>query len=90
MARERRREDVTIYMEILACLDEGPKGPTRLAQACNLNYASLNRFIPALEGRSYIAKSTSLGRESLAITVEGHQLVREWMAFVDKIGMPRS
>ncbi len=42
-----RREPTMIFMDILSALFEGPRGPTRLAQACNVNYGRLEKTILA-------------------------------------------
>lgn len=75
----RRREPTVIFMEILAVLFEGSRGPTRLAQACNLNYARIENFTKHLEERGLIRREVSDGQEVLAITDAGYQLYQDWL-----------
>jgi predicted transcriptional regulator len=76
----KRREGVLVYMEILAALSEEPRGPTRLAQACNINYGRVQNFIAPLEAKGLIRKDSRDGQDVLAITEAGYALYRDWLA----------
>jgi predicted transcriptional regulator len=74
-----KREPVLIYMEILATLISGPRGPTRLAQACNLNYARMERFAKPLLEKGLIRLVRVEGQEGFAVTDEGYRVYNDWL-----------
>ena len=75
----KKREPVLIFMEVLATLSSGPRGPTRLAQACNINYGRLENFTRPLLDRRLITTSTNEGQEVLSITEEGYRVYMDWL-----------
>ena len=66
-------------MQILESLFASPKGPTRLAQACNVNYGRVSRFIEALLEKGLIRKEVVDEQEAYAITDEGYKVYRDWL-----------
>jgi predicted transcriptional regulator len=76
----RRREPTVIYMDILAALAERPRSPTRLAQACNVNYARFERFASRLEETRHIRKEATDEGEVYALTDLGYRLYEDWLA----------
>ena len=82
----KRRPNILIYMEILALLLDGPRGPTRLAQALGLNYDKLLEFTSYLESRGVIRKGIQEGRELFFITPEGVEVRNHWMEVWSKLG----
>lgn len=74
----KKREPLDIYTDIVANLIEGPKGSTRLAQACNVNYGRVSRFTNALQERGLIRRETREGQEVFVVTEEGVQVYRLW------------
>ncbi len=80
-----KREPILIHMEILASLFEGPKGPTRLAQACNVNYGRIGNFTEPLLQKGLIRSETKEGQEIFAITGEGYALYKEWLEIWRKL-----
>ena len=66
-------------MEVLASLCEGPRGPTRLAQACNVNYGRIGNFTGPLEERRLIRRETRGGQEVFIITQSGMELYEDWL-----------
>ena len=75
----KKREPVLIYMEILASLFSSPKGPTRLAQAVNVNYGRIENFILPLLERGLIRKEEADGQEVFIVTDEGYGVYRDWL-----------
>jgi predicted transcriptional regulator len=75
----KRREGTTFYMEILAALSEEARGPTRLAQACNVNYARIQNFTAPLEAKGLIRRESRDGQEVFVITEQGYALYRDWL-----------
>ena len=74
-----KREPVLIHMEILASLFESPKGPTRLAQACNINYGRIANFTGPLLQKGLIRTEAREGQEVFVITDEGYALYKQWL-----------
>jgi len=73
-----RRPTILLYMEILDLLLDGPKGPTRLSQAMNLNYAKLVEVADFLKSKELIRAEVQDGRELLFITQTGMELNHDW------------
>lgn len=66
-------------MEILGSLFASPKGPTRLAQACNIQYGRLESFTNSLLGRGLIRSQTVDGQTVFEITDDGYKVYRDWL-----------
>ncbi len=75
----KKREPILIHMEILASLFASAKTHTRLAQACNVQWARLENFTSALLKKGLIRVETVDEREVFAITEEGYKLYRDWL-----------
>ena len=82
----KRRPNVLIYMEILKLLLDGPRGPTRLAQAMGLNFPKFMEFAAFLESKSLIRRGEQEGHEVYYITPEGAEVRRNWEKVWTKIG----
>lgn len=67
----------------------GPKVPTRLAQACNLSYDNLVRFVAMLESNKLVERRAEEGREVFAITAEGLGVQRDCTQVLLKLGIGR-
>ncbi len=81
----KKRESMVIYMEILASLFGGPKGPTRLAQACNINYGRLEGFTGPLVDKGLVSVSKAEGQDVYSITGEGYKVYSEWLEIWRKL-----
>ena len=75
----KKREPILIHMEILASLSASPKGPTRLAQSCNIQFARLESFTTALLKKGLIRVEATDGQQLFAITEEGYNLYKAWL-----------
>jgi predicted transcriptional regulator len=76
----KKREPILIHMEILASVFESPKSLTRLAQACNLNFARIERFTEPLQARGLLkAEMSDEGFKVYSITEEGYKVYRDWL-----------
>ena len=75
----KKREPILIRMQILESLFASPKGPTRLAQACNVNYGRIAGFIEALVNKGLVRRDVMDGQETFAITDEGYKVYRDWL-----------
>ena len=72
-------------MDIMERLLDGPKGPTRLAQACNLSYDVLMRYIRELVQRRFVDAEDYDGHEVVIITQSGVDLYREYRTITQAI-----
>lgn len=75
----KKREPIVIHMEILASLFVSPKGPTRLAQAVNVQFARLEAYTLALVSKGLIELRLVDDQEVFAITEEGYEIYRDWL-----------
>ena len=57
----KRRPNVLIMMELLELVIREPRGPTRLAQAANLNYQRCDESIRILSERGLVASDVREG-----------------------------
>lgn len=74
-----KREPILIRMQILESLFASPKGPTRLAQSCNVNYGRIAGFIEGLIKKGLVSRDTIDEQETLSITDEGYKVYRDWL-----------
>ncbi len=75
----RKREPILIHMEILASLFSSPKGPTRLAQSCNVQFGRLGSFTSTLLKKGLIRSAEVDGQEIFSITDEGYEVYKAWL-----------
>lgn len=72
-------------MEILASLAASPKGPTNLAQACNVNYGRIKGFTESLAAKGLVRVETEGGQEIIKITEAGYKVYSEWLEIWRKL-----
>lgn len=72
-------------MEILSILREGPRGPTRLAQAVGLSFDASVEYAKDIESKGFVTKAVVDGHEVYSISSEGSQLLLDWQKVWDKI-----
>jgi predicted transcriptional regulator len=77
----KRRADLVILMDILGNLLDGAKGPTRLAQACNLTFDTMTKFVGVLIDRGLVQVSTEGSHEVYSITQTGVDMHRQYRGF---------
>ena len=82
----RKRPEIIICMEMLGLLLEGPRGPTRLAQALGLSYDRFRKFADHLEEKKFVLKESEEGHGVYRITAEGLQLHQDWRKVRDRFG----
>ena len=61
-------------MDVLGNLLDGPKGPTRLAQACNLTFDTMSKAVTTLIARNFVQLSVKDGHDSYSITPSGVEI----------------
>jgi predicted transcriptional regulator len=81
----KKRERILILMEILSILREGPRGPTRLAQAVGVSFDAFAEYVKEIESRRFVTKSAVEGHEVYMISQEGKQLLLDWQKVWEKI-----
>ena len=74
----KRRPSILIYMEILDLLLDGPRGPSRLAQAMGLNFNKFLEFASFLKAKQLIRVEVEEGHELYFITQQGVELNQDW------------
>ncbi len=72
-------------MEILSVLREGPRGPTRLAQAVGLSFDAFVEYARLVEAKKLVTKSVADGHEFYSISPDGNQVLLDWEKIWDKI-----
>jgi len=77
----KRRADLVIVMDILGNLLDGPKGPTRLTQACNLTFDTMTKFVGILAVRGFVQTTTENGHEVYSTTPAGVEIYRQYRKF---------
>ena len=73
------------YMDILATLRDGPRPPTRIAQAANIHYPRLVEHLALLENSKLVARRTEEGRELFGITQDGLRTLEEWQRIDNRL-----
>ena len=81
----KRRPDLVILVDILAALLEGPNIPTRIAQACNLNYRNFVIWANILESKGLVHRSLDQGHEVYSLTSDGHQVYQDYKKLMEKL-----
>jgi predicted transcriptional regulator len=81
----KKREPLLIHIEILASLFASPKGPTRLAQSCNIQFGRLEGYTSALLRKGLIRAETAEGQQVYSITEEGYAVYKEWLGIWRKL-----
>jgi len=75
----KKREQTVVFMDILATLFEGPRSPSRLAQACNINYGRLEGFTKPLLEKGLIVAESREEQNVFVITEPGYRLYQDWL-----------
>jgi len=75
-------------MELLELMIREPRGPTRLAQAANLNYQRCEEILSSLLAKQLILKTVGEGRETYSATQKGIDLFMRWERFYEEFNVP--
>jgi predicted transcriptional regulator len=81
----KKRPNVLIMMELLELLIREPRGPTRLAQAANLNYQRCDEFIRMLSERGLVAGDIAEGHQLYSATLKGKSLFMRWAEIFEEL-----
>ena len=75
----KKREPITIQMEIIASLFASPKVVTRLCQSCNVNMSWIDGLLRPMLASGLVKSETVDGQEVYSITEEGYRVYRDWL-----------
>ncbi len=81
----KRRANLLIEMELLELLIREPRGPTRLAQAANLNYQRCEEILNNFLAKQLALKSIGEGRERYTATPKGVEVFMRWERFYEEL-----
>ena len=84
----RRRTNIFIIMQLLELLMEEPRGPTRLAQAANLNYQTCEGYLAILLADDLVAKDSREEHEVYSATPKGKDLFFRWEKIYEELDLP--
>jgi predicted transcriptional regulator len=83
----KRRPNILILMRLLELLIEEPKGPTRLAQAANLNYQKCEEFLDMLSARGLVEREIREGHDTFSVTLKGRTLFASWAKIYEELDL---
>lgn len=81
----RRRQTLFIVMELLDLLMQEPRGPSRLAQAANLNYERLAGYMQILFSNGLAARDERDGHEVYSATPKGKETYLRWARIFEEV-----
>ena len=81
-----RRSETVVNMELLALLLEGPRGPSRICQALNLNFNKFLEMATYQESKGFIRREADGAREVYFVTDKGRDLYNKWTEFYRAFG----
>jgi len=84
----KRRSDVLILMNLLQILIQEPRGPTRLAQAANLNYRKCEEFLGILLSGGLAGRDVREGHEIFSATLKGKGTYMRWEDIFRDLKLP--
>jgi len=84
----KRRPNIFILMQLLELMIQEPRGPTRLAQAANLNYRKCEEFLGILSSNQLVTKEISDGRDTFSATQKGRDIYWRWVKFFEDVKVP--
>lgn len=75
-------------MLLLQLLISEPRGPTRLAQAANLNFRKCEEFLGILSAGALVQKEVKDGHEVYSATVKGKGTYMNWENIFRDLNLP--
>lgn len=72
-------------MQLLEVLMQEPRGPTRLAQAANVNYDRLDGYMQILFSNQLAVAESKDGHEVLSATMKGKELYFRWARIFEDV-----
>jgi predicted transcriptional regulator len=81
----KRRPNFFILMQLLDLMIQEPRGPTRLAQAANLNYKKCGEFLAILSMNQLVYKDVREGRETYSANAKGKDVYWRWVKLFEDV-----
>jgi predicted transcriptional regulator len=75
-------------MRLLELLMKEPRGPTRLAQAANLNYQTCADYLGVLSTNGFVSKEVQDGHEIYTATQKGKDIFFRWDRIYEELNLP--
>lgn len=75
-------------MQLLELLISEPRGPTRLAQAANLNYQKCEKFLGVLFANQLVGREIREGHETYSATLKGKEIFMRWDRVFEDLNLP--
>lgn len=67
---------------------EQPRGPTRLAQAANLNYQKCVEYLGILSANQFVCRDIQEGHEIYSATLKGKGIFLRWDGIFRELNLP--
>jgi len=83
----KRRPNILILMRLLELLIQEPRGPTRLAQAANLNYRKCEEFLDLLFERGFVERELRSGHDTYLATSRGKAIFANWARIYEELNL---
>lgn len=84
----RHRSNIFILMQLLELMIREPRGPTRLAQAANLNYQKCDESLAVLLTNQLVERNVQEGHEIYSATLKGKNLLMRWDGIFEDLKLP--
>ena len=84
----RHRSNIFIIMQLLELLMKEPRGPTRLAQAANLNYQKCAEYLAILSASDFVEREIKDGHEIYSATTKGKDVFFRWDRIFEELKLP--
>jgi predicted transcriptional regulator len=75
-------------MQLLELMIREPRGPTRLAQAANLNYQKCDESLAVLVANQLADRDVQDGHEVYSATLKGKTLFIRWNEIFEGLNLP--
>ena len=77
-----------ILMQLLNLMIQEPRGPSRLAQAANLNYKKCDEFLQVLLTNQLAGTEVREGHETYFATLKGKDVFLRWDRIFEDLKLP--
>jgi len=81
----KRRPNFFILMQLLDLMIQEPRGPTRLAQAANLNYKKCEEFLGVLSMNQLVDRAVREGHETYSANAKGKDVYWRWVKLFEDV-----
>jgi len=72
-------------MQLLELMIQEPRGPTRLAQAANLNYRKCEEFLGVLSANQLVDRDVREGHETYSASMKGKDVYWRWAKIFEDV-----